>query len=63
MSNNPADISFNDEDTFNKDLKCIFMKLINEKLPLFLDFCIQTHKAEAIKEVIYTISVNQFEVK
>lgn len=63
MQTNHTDIPFNDEETFNKDLKCIFMKLINEKLPLFLDFCIQTHKAEPIKEVIYTISVNQFEVK
>ena len=63
MQTHPNEKVFNDEQTFNKELIRIFLKLISEKLPRFLDFCIQTHNAEPIKEVIYTISVNQFEMK
>ncbi len=39
------------------------MKLINEKLPSFLDYCIQTRNAQPLEEVIYIISVNQFDYK
>lgn len=62
MITHPTETTFNDEESFNKELTRIFKKLINDKLPMFLDFCIQTHNAEPIKQVIYIISVNRFEV-
>ena len=39
------------------------MRLINEKLPSVLDYCIQTRNAQSLEEVIYIISVNQFDYK
>ena len=52
--------TYHDEPTFNKELVVIFKKLIEEKLPDFLDYCIQTHNANPLKQVIFLISVNQF---
>ena len=59
-------LSWSDIDFYNKTLSVnhkIFMKLINEKLPSFLDYCIQTRNAQSLEEVIYIISVNQFDYK
>lgn len=51
---------FHDDPTFSNELVIIFKKIISDKLPAFLEFCIQTHNAEPLKEVIYLITVNQF---
>lgn len=63
MQNNDQLNKFKSEITFSKELINIFMTLINERLPSFLDYCIQTHNAEPLKEIIYVITINQFDYK
>lgn len=52
--------NFNDSITFEDNLEKIFKKVIEEKLPPFLEYCIRTHNANPIMDVIFTISTNKF---
>ena len=63
MQDNQQLNKFRSEISFSKELVKIFMKLINEKLPSFLDYCIQTRNAQPLEEVIYIISLNKFDYK
>ncbi len=54
---------FHDSVTFENDLIKIFKRTIEDKLPSFLDYCIHTHNAEPIMNVIYVLSVNTFTEK
>lgn len=60
MSNQNQSAQFNGQENFNRELIKIFTKIINEKLPMFLEYCIQTNRAEPIKDVLYTLSVHVF---
>ena len=50
MQDNQQLNKFKSEITFSKELVKIFMKLINEKLPSFLDYCIQTETPNPLKK-------------
>lgn len=63
MQNNKQLDKFKSEIAFSKELVKILMRLINDKLPSFLDYCIQTRNAQSLEEVIYIVSVNQFDYK
>lgn len=54
------ELTFNGQENFNRELISIFTQIINDKLPMFLEYCIQTNRAEPIKDVLYTLSVNVF---
>lgn len=56
-----TDSLYHSESDFNKDLITIFSKIVNEKLTDFLEFCVLTHNAEPIKQIVYILSVNQFD--
>lgn len=60
MNSQNQSAQFNGQENFNRELIKIFTKIINEKLPMFLECCIQTNRAEPIKDVLYTLSVNVF---
>ena len=55
--------AYHEEADFDKDIILILKKAIEEKLPDFLDFCVHTHNAEPIKQVIYFVSVYKFNAK
>ncbi len=59
-NSNDTPKTFHDSTTFEKDIERILKKIIEEKLPAFLEYCIQTHNAEPIMQVIYTLSTNKF---
>lgn len=60
MENKIEESVFNDEDKFHKTLTELLVKLLNEKLSNFLEYCILTNNAEPIKEVIDILNKNQF---
>ena len=60
MSDKTQHNGYYSTEAFYKELIKVFTKIINEKLPACLDFCIHTSNIEPIKQVIAILSVNTF---
>lgn len=54
---------FRSDVEFRKDIIKILNKIFEEKLPAFLDYCVQTNNASPIMEIIYIMTVNRFDEK
>lgn len=60
MQNQTNDNQFNSTETFYKELIKVLSQVLNEKLPLFLDYCIHTINIEPIKEILALLNRNVF---
>ena len=53
-------LQFNDESTFNNNLKELLKNQVEEKLPDFFEYCILTRDFTPIKELFELLKSNHF---
>lgn len=52
--------NFNNSKTFEKELQDILFELLQDKIKQTLEFAIQTHNANIIKQILDILDLNKF---